>query len=72
MTAVTVGAAGIPAKVRAAGKGLLARAWAAFIESRMRQAEREIAQHRHLRARQLELTNEWLAPRAEKDLSSAR
>ena len=45
MTAITIGTATatIPAKKPVAKRGLLARFWAAFVESRMRQAEREIA-----------------------------
>ena len=49
MTAITAGrATAIPAtatsaKAPVAGKGFLARAWAAFVAARMRQAEREIA-----------------------------
>ena len=50
MTAITVGQA--TSTVRAASakarKGFFARAWDAFVQSRMRQAEREIAAHRHL------------------------
>ncbi len=76
MTAVTVGnAAAIPAtsaKVSVAGKGLLARAWDAFIAARMRQAEREIAMHRHLLPGQFQLAGERVAPRSEKELPFAR
>jgi hypothetical protein len=84
MTAITVGTATatIPAKANAtkasAAKsnptqpGLLARAWAAFVEARMRQVEREIAQHRHLLPGQLQTVGERLAPRGEKELPFAR
>lgn len=78
MTAITVGnAATIPAKTPvtkapAAGKGLFARVWASFIEARMRQAEREIAMHRHLLPGQLQDVGERLAPRTEKDLPFVR
>jgi hypothetical protein len=82
MTAITVGnAAAVPAKASvtkapAAGKGLnkglLARLWAAFVEARMRQAEREIALHRHLLPGQFQAAGERLAPRSEKDLPFVR
>ncbi len=56
MTAITVGSAtgtlqGTPAKAQ---KTFFARAWNAFIKSRMLQAEREIALHRHLLPAQFE------------------
>ncbi|HWV52729.1 hypothetical protein [Pseudorhodoplanes sp.] len=80
MTAITVGT--IPAKSAAAkspatkapvaGKGLFARVVDAFVAARMRQAEREIARHRHLLPGQLEAVGERLAPRSEKDLPFAR
>lgn len=82
MTAITVGtAAAIPAKASVAkapvagkglDKGLFARAWASFVEARMRQAEREIALHRHLLPGQLQTVGERLAPRSEKDLPFVR
>jgi hypothetical protein len=78
MTAITAGsAAAIPAKASvakapAAGKGLFARVWASFIDARMRQAEREIALHRHLLPGQLQAVGERLAPRSEKDLPFVR
>lgn len=77
MTAITVGAATIGAKAPAATKapatkGLFARAWAAFVEARMRQAEREIAMHRHLLPGQLQAAGERLAPRTEKELPFGR
>ena len=76
MTAITIGTATatLPAKaaVKPAAKapaanGVLARLWASFIEARMRQAEREIALHRHLLPGQLQVAGERLA-RSEKDL----
>lgn len=78
MTAVTVAnTAAIPAsatsvKAPASGKGFLARAWAAFIAARMRQAEREIAAHIHLLPGQFQAAGERLAPRSEKDLPFVR
>ena len=85
MTAITVGTATatIPAKVTATKAtatnkatttkaGLFARAWAAYVEARMRQVEREIAQHRHLLPGQLQTVGERLAPRGEKELPFAR
>jgi hypothetical protein len=76
MTAVTIGnTAAIPAssaKAPVAGKGFLARALDAFIAARMRQAEREIAAHRHLLPGQLQAVGERLAPRSEKDLPFVR
>jgi hypothetical protein len=58
MTAITVGTAtstvqAAPAKAQAK-KSLFSRAWAAFVQSRMQQAEREIALHRHLLPAQFE------------------
>ena len=52
--------------------GLLARLWTAIIESRMRQAERQIALHRHLLPGELQDRGERLAPRSEKDLPFGR
>jgi hypothetical protein len=75
MTAITAGSAtAIPATAKApvAGKGLFARAWASFVEARMRQAEREIALHRHLLPGQLQAVGERLAPRSEKDMPFVR
>ena len=79
MTAITVGTAtaAIPAKTAAtkspAAKGsLFARTYAAFVEARMRQAEREIALHGHLLPGQLQAAGERLAPRSEKELPFAR
>ena len=49
MTAMTVGStAALPARVAGPKTTLFARAWAAFVAGRMRQAEREIAMHQHL------------------------
>ena len=72
MTAITVGTRTVPVRTRAAKPGLFNRLWAAFVESRMRQAEREIAMHRHLLPGQLDALGERLAPRNEKDLPFAR
>jgi hypothetical protein len=82
MTAVTIGnTAAIPANTAAktaaksasvSGKSLFARLFATFIEARMRQADREIALHRHLLPRQLQVVGERLAPRSEKDLPFVR
>ena len=74
MTAITVGTATstVPAKVAASKRSLFARAWNAFVEARMRQAEREIAMHRHLLPGQFEIAGKRLAPRSEKDLPFAR
>ena len=76
MTAITVGSA--TATVQAApvqagkkiGKGVFARAWDAFIKSRMQQAEREIALHRHLLPAQFESAAERVA--RDKDLPFVR
>ena len=79
MTAITVGhaTATIPAVTVQATpaakpatksqKSLFARAWDAFVESRMRQAEREIALHRHLLPAQYQEAGDRLA-RSGKDL----
>jgi hypothetical protein len=74
MTAITVGTATatVPVKAAVAKKSLLARAWNAFVEARMRQAEREIALHRHLLPGQFEIAGDRLAPRSEKELPFAR
>lgn len=74
MTAITVGTvtATGPAKASTPRKGLLARLWAAFIEARMRQAEREISLHSHLLPAELRLAGERLAERTEKDLPFIR
>lgn len=76
MTAIAVGAttATIPVKTPATSgaKSFFARAYTAFVEARMRQAEREIALHRHLIPGQLQAAGERLAPRSEKDLPFAR
>lgn len=73
MTAITVGSA--TATVQAApaktGRGVFARAWDAFIKSRMQQAEREIALHRHLLPAQFESAVERVA-RSDKDLPFVR
>lgn len=73
MTAITAGsgAASIPAAVRAKQPALMTRLWASFIEARMRQAEREIALHRHLLPAHLQAAGERLA-RSEKDLPFVR
>lgn len=74
MTAITVGTATatVPvnraASVPAAKRSLLARLWAAFVESRMRQAEREIAMYRHLVPGDLQMVGERLAASTEKEL----
>lgn len=80
MTAITVGAvtanvpvkASVPAKAAVAKPSLFARVWNAFVEARMRQAEREIALHRHLLPGQFEMVGERLTPRGEKELPFAR
>ena len=73
MTAITVGSATatIPASVRAAQVGPVAPPVGHFVEARMRQAEREIALHRHLLPAQLQAAGERLA-RSEKDLPFVR
>lgn len=82
MTAITIGQATATVQARqAAGratkrvapanpKSFLARAWDAFVSSRMRQAEREIALHRHLVPTQFQEVGDRLA-RSEKDLPFA-
>jgi hypothetical protein len=79
MTAITIGTATatLPAKAAstkatAATVGLFARVYKAFVAARMRQAEREIALHRHLLPGQLQAVGERLAPRSEKELPFAR
>ena len=83
MTAITVGsaAANVPSKVAAsrtapakaspAKPGFFARAWASYVEARMRQAEREIANHVHLLPGEFQSVGERLA-RSEKDLPFVR
>lgn len=71
MTAVTIGsAAALPAKAAAPKKSIFARAWDAFVEGRMRQAEREIALHQHLLPAQFQHAGERLT-RNEKELPFA-
>ena len=74
MTAITIGTATatVPASAATmsagkAKKSFFARAWAAFVRSRIQQAEREIAMHRHLLPAQFQSVAERLA-RSEKDL----
>ncbi len=73
MTAITAGsvAGAVPASPRTRKSGLLARLWATFVEARMRQAEREIALHRHLLPAHLQAAGERLA-HSEKDLPFVR
>lgn len=77
MTAITIGraTATIPAasanRPKAATKSFFARVWEAFVKSRMRQAEREIAMHRHLLPAELQDAGLRLS-RSEKDLPFAR
>ena len=85
MTAITVGqatatvlAANVQAKLApksvtkpSAQKGFFARAWEGFVRGRMRQAEREIALHRHLLPAQFQEVGDRLA-RSEKDLPFSR
>ncbi len=72
MTAITAGsAATLPASTRARQPGILTRLWASFVEARMRQAEREIALHRHLLPAHLQAAGERLA-HSEKDLPFVR
>jgi hypothetical protein len=59
-------------KAPAADKSVFARVWAAFVEARKRQAEREIALHRHLLPGQLQAAGEQLAPRSDKELPFVR
>lgn len=70
MTAVTIGSAAIPAKAATPKKSFFARAWAAFVAGRMRQAEREIAMHQHLLPAQFQHAGERLA-HGEKELPFA-
>ena len=71
MTAMTVNStADLPASVVAPKQSLFARAFAAFVAGRMRQAEREIALHQHLLPAQLQQAGNHLAGR-DKDLPFA-
>jgi hypothetical protein len=56
VTAITIGTATATVQPAAAKArtGIFARAWQAFVRSRMEQAEREIALHRHLLPAQFE------------------
>ena len=75
MTAITAGSvttAPVAQKTAAiAQKPLFARLWDAFVESRMRQAEREIRLHQHLLPHQFQVAGERLN-RSEKDLPFVR
>jgi hypothetical protein len=55
-----------------AGKGWLRRFLAALMESRMRQAEREIARYRHLVPAELEMSGNRLTARNEDELPFGR
>lgn len=75
MTAMTVGStaalsAPLAASTAAPKQSLFARVWAAFVASRMRQAQREIAMHQHLLPAQLQHAGDRLA-RSEKELPFA-
>lgn len=85
MTAIAVGsAAAVPANIsanisakiataaRAPKKGLFARLYAAFIEARMRQAQREIGLHSHLLPAELHRVSTSLNERSEKELPFAQ
>lgn len=74
MTAMTVGStAALPATPSAAApqRGLFARAFAAFVAGRMRQAEREIAMHQHLLPAQFQYAGDRLTS-GEKNLPFVR
>jgi hypothetical protein len=76
MTAVTIGHAtatvqGVQATSAKPKSSIFARAWKAFVASRMQQAEREIALHRHLLPTELQDFDNRLA-RSEKDLPFVR
>jgi hypothetical protein len=74
MTAMTVGSTAALSASRTAAaapkQSLFARIFAAFVASRMRQAEREIALHQHLLPAQLQQVGNRLAGR-DKDLPFA-
>ena len=71
MTALTVGSvSGLSSKAATPRKNIFARAWDAFVEGRMRQAQREIAMHRHLIPAALEQAGDRLV-RNDKDLPFA-
>ena len=75
MTAMTAGStAALPAPLAASAaapkQSLFARAFAAFVAGRMRQAEREIAMHQHLLPAQFQYAGDRLA-RREKELPFA-
>ena len=73
MTAITVGRATATVQARPAkpGTSFFTRAWKAFVDARMRQAQREIALHRHLLPSELQDAGMRLA-RSEKDLPFVR
>jgi hypothetical protein len=75
MTAITAGsvtAAPTAQKTAAvAQKPLFTRLWAAFVESRMRQAEREIRLHQHLLPHQFQVAGDRLT-RGDKELAFIR
>jgi hypothetical protein len=55
-------------KTQPAGQGWMRRFLVALMEARMRQAEREIARHRHLLPQELEISGDRLTPRNEDEL----
>ena len=76
MTAMTIGSATATVqtasrKALAPQRSVLTRLWNAFLESRMRQAEREIALHRHLLPLQLQQAGDRVTARGEKTLPFA-
>ena len=60
------------AKTQPASQSWMRRFLVALMEARMRQAEREIALHRHLLPKELELSGDRLTPRNEDQLPFGR
>ena len=59
-------------KTQPAGSGWLRRFFAALMEARMRQAEREVARYRHLLPPELEISGDRLTARNEDELPFGR
>jgi hypothetical protein len=59
-------------RIRPAGKSWLRRLFVAIAEARMREAQREIARHRHLLPNELEISGDRLISRTEDELPFVR
>jgi hypothetical protein len=77
MAAITYGSHGATAekkvsKIAAKKPGFWSRVWAGIVEARMRQAEREIRQYRHLLPAEFELAGDKVSYKNEDQLPFVR